>query len=663
VDNLRFLWGAAGAAKGYDMNLKSLSISTKLALAFATVVLIIVAMSSAALWNLARIDGANEEAEATKGRAAIAMNARLSLARVENSWRGFLLSNDNYYIGRVDKHEGALRDRMNELKQIEAHKPARVAEIDAVLAGIARYRAEVVEAGKPLAADPMRRAEAIRMVGPDGLADELITPIEDGIDALIAEEIEANSQASAALTGDVGMAQTALWAGLAIAVLMAAGLGFLLARMIASPIRSLTGTMGKLAAGDNSVDIPAVDRRDEIGQMAQAVQVFKNAAIEKIRVEAQALDLRSSSEADRARVEAEKQRMAEEDHIAVTALATGLASLAKGDLTHRIEAQFAPKTQQLKDDFNAAIAQLQDTMTGISSAIAAMKTGTGEISQAADDLSRRTEQQAASLEETAAALDEITSTVRQTADGARKAADVSKQARSGAEKSSEVVRQAVRAMSQIEKSSDEIGQIIGVIDEIAFQTNLLALNAGVEAARAGEAGRGFAVVAQEVRALAQRSAEAAKEIKSLISTSTVQVNEGVGLVGQTGEVLELIASQVTEMSGLVQKISESAQEQSTGLAEVNTAVGQMDQVTQQNAAMVEESTAASHSLAREAEQLAALIARFNLGASRGSSGRPAHAAPAHRSSPAPVAQMRTVGGRGQSAARAPAADADGWEEF
>ena len=645
------------------MNFKSLSISTKLALAFAAVVLIIVAMSTATLWNLARIEGANGEAEASKSRAATAMNARLSLARVENSWRGYLLSNDNYYTERVEKHEGALRDRLNELRQLEADRPAQLAAIDQIAAGFDRYRAEIIDAGRKLVADPIFRFKATAMVGPDGLADDLIAPIEDGIDAIIAAEIKANAEASAALTGDVGQAKTTLWLGLGISVLLAAGLGMLLARMIATPIRSLTGTMGKLASGDNTVIVPAVDRRDEIGRMAQAVQVFKDAAIEKIRVEAQAEELRSSGENERARVEAEKQRMAEEDHIAVTALAAGLANLAQGDLTHRIQVTFAPKTQQLKDDFNAAIAQLQETMTGISSAIAAMKTGTGEISQAADDLSRRTEQQAASLEETAAALDEITSTVRQTAEGARKAAGVSREARTGAEKSSEVVRQAVRAMSQIEKSSDEIGQIIGVIDEIAFQTNLLALNAGVEAARAGEAGRGFAVVAQEVRALAQRSAEAAKEIKALISTSTVQVNEGVGLVGQTGEVLELIASQVTEMSGLVQKISESAQEQSTGLAEVNTAVSQMDQVTQQNAAMVEESTAASHSLAREAEQLAGLIARFNLGSSRGSASRPAPAAQSHRPAPAPVAQMRTVGGRGQSAALAPAADADGWEEF
>ena len=388
--------------------------------------------------------------------------------------------------------------------------------------------------------------------------------------------------------------------------------------------------------------------------MAQAVQVFKDAAIEKVRVEAQAVELRQGAEAERSRTEAEKAREAAEDHVAVSALAEGLASLARGDLTHRIDAEFAPKTQKLKDDFNAAMAQLQETMGQITGAIDTMKTGTGEISQAADDLSRRTEQQAASLEETAAALDEITRTVKQTAEGARQAAQVSGEARGGAEKSGAVVREAVGAMAQIEKSSEQIGQIIGVIDEIAFQTNLLALNAGVEAARAGEAGKGFAVVAQEVRALAQRSAEAAKEIKELISTSTEQVNQGVGLVGQTGEVLELIVGQVTEMSDLVNRIAESAQEQSTGLGQVNVAVNQMDQVTQQNAAMVEESTAASHSLAREADALAGLIARFKVGGAKPAN---ANAAPARPRQP--VAQLKTVDARKPE----PAADADGWEEF
>jgi len=303
--------------------------------------------------------------------------------------------------------------------------------------------------------------------------------------------------------------------------------------------------------------------------------------------------------------------------------------------------------------------------------VGGIRSGTSEITQAADDLSRRTEQQAASLEQTAAALDEITATVRRTAEGSKHALAVVSKTKTDAEQSGEVVRQAVAAMGGIEKSSQQIGQIIGVIDEIAFQTNLLALNAGVEAARAGDAGRGFAVVASEVRALAQRSAEAAKEIKALISASAQQVGSGVKFVGETGEALSRIVAQVAEINSAVGEIASAAQEQATGLAEVNTAVNQMDQVTQQNAAMVEQSTAASHALAGEAEELARLTGRFQLGQEEG--GMPANVEPLRRPAKAaprpakPAAALKVVaqGGRGRDAtARKPVAAAEeGWQEF
>lgn len=269
---------------------------------------------------------------------------------------------------------------------------------------------------------------------------------------------------------------------------------------------------------------------------------------------------------------------------AVSALGGTLARLAQGDLAQRIEQPFTPELDKLRIDFNAALDTLQTTMRDIVGAAQAIRSGTNEVSHAADDLSKRTEQQAASLEETAAALDQITATVKKTADGANHAREAVTTAKSDAERSGEVVRGAVQAMAEIDRSSKEISNIIGVIDEIAFQTNLLALNAGVEAARAGEAGKGFAVVASEVRALAQRSAEAAKEIKGLIQASSSQVASGVDLVGQTGKALERIVTQVADINGVVVEIAASAKEQATGLAEVNTAVNQMDQVTQQNAA-------------------------------------------------------------------------------
>jgi len=345
-------------------------------------------------------------------------------------------------------------------------------------------------------------------------------------------------------------------------------------------------------------------------------------------------------------------------------LGDALKALALGNLTHRIGDSLLPENYAgLRTDFNAAMIKLQETMIAIGANTQAVRSGAEEITQASDDLSRRTEQQAASLEETAAALDEITATVRKTAEGAKEARDVVVAAKTDAERSGEVVKETVAAMTGIETSSKQIGNIIGVIDEIAFQTNLLALNAGVEAARAGDAGRGFAVVATEVRALAQRSADAAKEIKALISASGVQVASGVNLVGETGKALGRTVEQVDQLNRLVSEIAASAQEQSTGLHEVNTAVNQMDQVTQQNAAMVEQATAASHSLAHEATELAKLVAQFQTGATA----RP-HAAP--KPAPKPQAAKSRIQAHAPIGKFTPApvksaalAKADNWDEF
>ncbi|WP_309628896.1 globin-coupled sensor protein, partial [Brevundimonas sp.] len=283
----------------------------------------------------------------------------------------------------------------------------------------------------------------------------------------------------------------------------------------------------------------------------------------------------TAQETRRKIAETERQEAEDQQNRVMAALAEGLERLASGDFATRLEIEVEPRFQGVKDDFNKTVETLAATIRSISGSAGAVLNGSEEIASASEELSRRTEQQAASLEETAAALDEITATVNRTASGAKQASETVQAAKGDAETSGNVVRDAVGAMGAIEKSAQEISQIIGVIDEIAFQTNLLALNAGVEAARAGDAGRGFAVVASEVRALAQRSAEAAKEIKVLISASTTQVNAGVTLVGQTGEALQRIVSRVAEIDGLVSEIAASAQEQATGLQQVNTAVNQM----------------------------------------------------------------------------------------
>ena len=321
----------------------------------------------------------------------------------------------------------------------------------------------------------------------------------------------------------------------------------------------------------------------------------------------------TATELEAVRLEAERQDARAQQEQAVEALGAALSAVARGDLTFRISGAFPAEYRQVQSDFNTALDQLEEVMRAIIDAGQAMHSGAGEISTAADDLSRRTESQAARLEETAAALDEITATVGRTAEVSRTARGFVDRTSERATASGIVVNDAISAMQRIETSAGQISQIVGVIDEIAFQTNLLALNAGVEAARAGDAGRGFAVVAQEVRALAQRSADAAKEIKALISTSGREVGAGVDLVGKTGEALGQIVTDVASITDLVSEIAASAAEQSAGLSEVNTAINAMDQMTQQNAAMVEQSTAASHALAQQAAELARLTGQFRVG--------------------------------------------------
>jgi methyl-accepting chemotaxis protein len=321
-----------------------------------------------------------------------------------------------------------------------------------------------------------------------------------------------------------------------------------------------------------------------------------------------------SAEAGAARERVALQTATDQERtVVMEGLAEGLGRLSKGDLSFRLRTAFPDQYEQLRVDFNAAGSSLAEAIGGISRAADAMRVGAGEINSAAEQLSRRTEQQAANLEETAAAVDQITANVARTADGAEQANAAASKAGGAAEESAEVVRQAIAAMREIEGSAAQISQIIGVIDEIAFQTNLLALNAGVEAARAGEAGRGFAVVASEVRGLAQRSAAAAKEIRTLILTSSGQVKQGAVLVGATGEALQRIFDQVAEVSSFVSECAASMREQSAGLGQVNTAVNDMDRMTQQSAAMVGQSAAASGALADQAKALAALVRRFNVG--------------------------------------------------
>lgn len=375
---------------------------------------------------------------------------------------------------------------------------------------------------------------------------------------------------------------------------------------------------------------------------------------------------RDVTEEDRVMKEAEEERTrsTQEQSDVVALLGASLNNLAEGDLMTGINVDVPATYEKLRSDFNATVTSLHQALSLVAQNSDSIRNETAEITSAADDLSRRTEKQAATLEETAAALDELTVSVRSAAQGADDASKMSADAQRNAQQGGDIAREAVVAMDGIKTSSQEISKITNVIDDIAFQTNLLALNAGVEAARAGEAGRGFAVVATEVRALAQRSSDAAREINELITSSSDQVSQGVDLVDRTGEALASIVKSVADISERVSSIATSAREQASGLAEINTSVNELDHVTQQNAAMFEETTAASHALTSEADALASAVARFQIDRAEENSEKPIPK-PSVSSSTTAVHEPSSVSATQGSAALDIYAqvDTDGWEEF
>lgn len=457
----------------------------------------------------------------------------------------------------------------------------------------------------------------------------------------------------------------AIIAGAAILLVL---LGVMISGRFRRRLEGVIAATGRIAGGQMDVEITEAEAKDEIGDMARSLVVLRDASIAKLELEREADANRALSEEERVARERQKAQEASRIRFAVDSLAEGLRQLAGGNVAHRLTTPFGDGLDTLRADFNASLDTLQSTLRAVGDNAHTIDSGAGEIRSASDDMARRTEQQAASVEETAAALEEITATVKSSSERAEQAGQLVVRTKHGAERSGEIVHDAISAMQEIARSSNDISNIIGVIDDIAFQTGLLALNAGVEAARAGDAGKGFAVVAHEVRELAQRSATAAKEIKNLITTSGERVRTGVELVEQTGSALQAIVVQVQEIDHHVSSIVTAAREQATGIQEISSAVTTIDHGTQQNAALVEQSTAASHGLAREASALMQLIGRFNLGDDTAparpqavSAGRPATAHP----SPARALGRKLAGALGGALglAQNAAPHREGWEEF
>ena len=458
--------------------------------------------------------------------------------------------------------------------------------------------------------------------------------------------------------------QVPLIIGISVAVIITTiGLGFAISFLtITRPIAKLASGMQVLAAGDTRAEVYGAGRGDEIGVMAKTVQVFKDNMIAREKAEADIAEQRRVAEEQRTAREARERKAIEEISdlcdkaaegnldtrlneadkegflLAISQRLNGLTGMlqqvtgelavvtggmAEGDLTKDIRGDYRGVFGSVKDGVNAMAAKLRDIAGKLNESAMLVKDASAEISTGSQDLAQRTESQAASIEETAASMHEITTTVKQNADNAAAANQLATVARDAADKGGHVMGNVVTAMTQIEGSASRIADIVSLIDEIAFQTNLLALNASVEAARAGEAGKGFAVVAQEVRALAQRSANASKDIKALITESNGQVREGGKLVGQAGEALNEIVGAVKKVSDIVAEISAASREQATGLDQINTAVGQMDEMTQRNGALVEETSASAQALSEQAAQLAELVGFFRIGGTATAASTPA----------------------------------------
>jgi methyl-accepting chemotaxis protein len=559
-----------------------LRIGPRLVLCFAVIVAFVLAMSLLALANVGRIAAMAED---LGGRQRVAYEEAAAIAVAVPRFRA---AQATYAVARDHTAAiNALGEAQDQARAVET-AAARLGEqlTSPVALGALREFTHAWDIYQRAANDGRRR-DGASIERFDARSPLYLEVMRDAT-RLLAQRSSALDTATA---GARALYDTLWWemaAASLIAALLVAAMLMGLIRGLAQPLRAVTDALLRLADGDLDTAVAVGERGDEIGDVAAAT----------IRL--------------RDRLLAAEQEKVRQTALIVTSVGAGLDSLARGDLTTRVDDELEGAFGKLRTDFNDAIEALAAVLAAVQESAAGISDGAADILQASDDLSHRTEKHAAGLEQTSAAMQQITETVRQTAEGVSRVNGVVVETRGDAERSGEVVRRAVEAMSGIERASHEIGDIISVIDGIAFQTNLLALNAGVEAARAGDAGRGFAVVAQEVRALAQRSADAARDVKKRIGASTDQVGAGAKLVVEAGQALTRIITRIGEIGALVAQIAEAAEQQSTGLLQVSKAIAEMDGVTQQNAAMVEQTTAAARALAGEADALAQEVARFLL---------------------------------------------------
>ena len=585
-----------------------LSIATKLFGAAGSMMILLVAASLVSLVNsyTAQDMVAHLAARGHHRATATEIAGDVSVARMQ-VWRA-LATGDERIWSEVDKPLSAAATQLEWLVKdtIGADRKAKALSIEQNLGD---YQ-------KLLAGLHARHTLVEALAGAEGrdLLDKAATAgdtIVAELSALSRQYSDVADRTESEVVAAFGLASKITLAISGGGVALAGALSMVIIASIRRPIRDITATTGALARGDYSVGVPHIEERNEIGEMARSVEVLKANAVERERLQAERAAAREAGERERERTAAERARRAAEQAEAMQGLGAGLRQLASGDLTAKLEDGFTAEFVGVRDDFNASVAELAQMIETVVTSIRTIDTSAREIWAASDDLAHRAERQASTLQESSAAVKELSGAVSRTAEASTRTKDIITSAKVEATRSLSVAREAEQAIERIMGSSNRIGAIIGIIDEIAFQTNLLALNAGVEAARAGEAGKGFAVVASEVRALAQRSAGAAKEIKGLVTQSAGEVAKGVELVKAAGSAFDHIKTQIADIDGGIADIAGQSIDQSNTLRQFNIAISEIDQTTQQNAAMSEESAAACQSLAKECERLAQMANKFS----------------------------------------------------